>query len=106
MEQKTVPLKMYLEPEKEVWLVYLFAFSNLSSVLKDDERSGKHVQHLKVFLFFNLVCCSIHFLVTFPPFLNALFLRYGTPRPPSSPSFRGTGFARTRSTDPLANPVS
>ena len=78
---------MHLEPEKEVWLVYLFAFSNLSNVLKDNERSGKHAEGLKVFLFFNLVCCSIHFLVTFPPFLNALFLRHGPPRPPSCPSF-------------------
>ena len=78
---------MHLDPEKEVWLVYLFAFSNLSNVLKDNEMSGKHVQDLKVFLFFNLFCCPIHFLVTFPPFLNALFLRYGPPRPPSCPSF-------------------
>lgn len=64
---------MYLEPEKEVWLVYLFAFSNLLNVLKDDERLGKPVQHLKVLFFSNLFCCSIHFIVTFPPFLNPLF---------------------------------
>ena len=71
---------MHLEPEKEVWLVnlcYLFAFSNLLNVLKDDERLGKHVQHLKVLFFSNLFCCSIHFLVTFS------FLRYGPPRQPS-----------------------
>ena len=40
--------------------------------------SGKHVQHLEVFLFFNLVHCSIHVTVTLQPFLN-------TPFPSSKP---------------------
>ena len=66
---------------------YIFTFSNLSDVLKDNERSGKHVQHLKVFLFFNLVYCSIHFTVTLQPFLNTPFLSNKPPRPPFCPSF-------------------
>ena len=63
-------------------MIYIFIFSNLSDVLKDNERSGKHVQHLKVFLFFNLVYCSIHFTVTLQPFLNTPFLSNKPPRPP------------------------
>ena len=68
-------------------MIYIFIFSNLSDVRKDNERSGKHVQHLKVFLFFNLVYCSIHFIVTLQPFLNAPFLSNKPPRPPFCPSF-------------------
>ena len=45
------------------------------------------MQHLKVFLFFNLVYCSIHFTVTLQPFLNTPFLSNKPPRPPFCPSF-------------------
>ena len=66
--------------------IYIFEFVGCY-VLKDNERSGKHVQHLKVFLFFNLVYCSIHFTVTLQPFLNTPFLSNKPPRPPFCPSF-------------------
>ena len=68
-------------------MIYLFIFSNLSDVLKKSERSGKHVQHLEVFLFFNLVHCSIHVIVTLQPFLNTPFPSSKPPPPPFCPSF-------------------
>ena len=74
-------------PYKEVSLIYLFIFSNLSDVLKKNERSGKHVQHLEVFLFFNLVHCSIHVIVTLQPFLNTPFPSSKPPPPLFCPVF-------------------
>ena len=68
-------------------MIYLFIFSNLSDVLKKNERSGKHVQHLEVFLFFNLVHCSIHVIVTLQPFLNTPFPSSKPPPPPFCPAF-------------------
>ena len=77
-------------PYKEVSSIYPFIFSNLSDVQKNNERSGKHMQHLEVFLFFNLVHCSIHVIVTLQPFLNTLFPSNKPPPPPFCPSFRAT----------------
>ena len=74
-------------PYKEVSSIYPFIFSNLSDVQKNNERSGKHMQHLEVFLFFNLVHCSIHVIVTLQPFLNTLFPSNKPPPPPFCPSF-------------------
>ena len=68
-------------------MIYIFIFSNLSDVLKKNERSWKHVQHLEVFLFFNLVHCSIHVIVTLQPFLNTPFPSSKPPLPPFCPSF-------------------
>ena len=68
-------------------MIYLFTFSNLSYVVKGNERSGKHVQHLEVFLFFNLIHCYIHFIVTLQPFLNTPSLSIKPPPPPFCPSF-------------------
>ena len=50
-------------------------------------RSGKHAQHLEVFLFLNLVHCSIHVIVTLQPFLNTPFPNNKPPLPPFCPSF-------------------
>ena len=55
--------------------IYIFEFVGCS---EKNERSGKHVQHLEAFLFFNLVYCSIH-VTPFPS---------NKPPPPSfCPSF-------------------
>ena len=64
--------------------IYIFEFVRCS---KKNERSGKHVQHLEVFLFFNLVHCSIHVIVTLQPFLNTPFPSNKPPPPPFCPSF-------------------
>ena len=45
------------------------------------------MQHLEVFLFFNLVHCSIHVIVTLQPFLNTPFPSSKPPPPPFCPSF-------------------
>ena len=45
------------------------------------------MQHLEVFLFFNLVHCSIHVIVTLQPFLNTPFPSSKPPPPPFCPAF-------------------
>ena len=45
------------------------------------------MQHLEAFLFFNLVHCSIHVIVTLQPFLNTPFPSNKPPPPPFCPSF-------------------
>ena len=86
LEQKT-PYLICIWPLKEVSSIFPFIFSNLSDAQKNNERSGKHVQHLEVFLFFNLVHCSIHVIVTLQPFLNTPFPSNKPPPPPFCPSF-------------------
>ena len=68
-------------------MIDLFIFSNFSDVLKKNERSGKHVQYLEVFLFLNLVHCSMHVIVTLQPFLNTPFQSSKPPPPPFCLSF-------------------
>ena len=78
-------MHLYLT-RKSRQFIHLY-FSNFSDVQKNNERSGKHVQHLEVFLFFNLVPCSIHVIVTLQPFLNTPFPSNKPPPPPFCPSF-------------------
>ena len=56
-------------------------------MFRKNERSGKHVQPLEAFLFFNLVHCSIHIIVTLQPFLNTPFPSNKPPPPSFCPSF-------------------
>ena len=50
-------------------------------------RGRGNVQHLEIFLFFILVHCSIHVLVTLQSFLNTPFPSNKPPPPPFYPSF-------------------
>ena len=84
---KKHPIWYAFGPSKEVSFIYLFIFLNSSDILKKNERSGKHVQHLEVFLLFNLVHCSMDVIVTFQPFLNTPFPSSKPPPPPFCPSF-------------------
>ena len=64
--------------------IYIFEFVRCSG---KKMRSGKHAQHLEVFLFFNLVHCSIHVIVTLQPLLNTPFPSSKPPLPPFCLSF-------------------
>ena len=66
---------------KSRWFIYLY-FRICRMFWKKNERSGKHVQHLQIFLFFRLVHCSMHVIVTLQPFLNAPFPSNKPPPPP------------------------
>ena len=84
---KNTLFDMHLDlTRKSCWFIYLY-FRICRMFWKKNERSGKHVQHLEVFLFFNLVHCSIHVIVTLQPFLNTPFPSNKPPPPPFCPSF-------------------
>ena len=84
---KNTLFDMHLDlTRKSCWFINLY-FRICRMFWKKNERSGKHVQHLEVFLFFNLVHCSIHVIVTLQPFLNTPFPSNKPPPPPFCPSF-------------------